>query len=83
MRELIIKRIGELFEIEPASPLSTGRWQSCWFKPDLVQFGKPSKKEIALHSLTHISQLNWSTMTNEELISMFELVVMKVYRQYG
>ena len=82
MRELIIKRIGELFEREPPN-LSSMRWESCWFKPDLMQFGKPSKKEIALHSLTHISNLNWPTMTDEELVKMFELVVMKVYRQYG
>jgi hypothetical protein len=82
MRELIIKRIGELFERESVNHPSM-RWETCWFKPDLVQFGKPSKKEIALHSLTHISQLKWSTMTDEELVKMFELVVMKVYKQYG
>jgi hypothetical protein len=82
MRDIIIKRIGELFEWEP--PTSTSmRWQACWFKSNFEQFGRASNKQIAEHKLTHIGQLDWQSMSDEVLAGMFELIVMKAYRQYG
>ena len=81
MRELILKRIKELFKTEPPNP-DTMRWQSCWFDGNFKAFGKASHKQVHQNKLTHISNLDWQTMPDDVLINMFELIVMKVYRQY-
>lgn len=80
MRNIIIKRIEELFQMEPPHPDSM-RWGRSWYDPNLKHFGKPTKKEIALYKLTHVSQLDFQSMPEDALIRIFEYIIMRSYRQ--
>jgi hypothetical protein len=81
MRELIIRRIEEIFRCSARHEM---RWQGFWFdREDYHLVGKLTRKEMVRQNPIHIFDIDWKVLTDEKLGEFFEMIVRRYYAQYG